>query len=123
MDDEVLRDLLQDFGPVTIRRMFGGKGIYHQGLIFALVVRDELLFKADDATIPQFMDAGATQWTYEGRKGGEPVAMPYWSVPSEAFDDPEVMTRWARLAYDAALRSEKTKPKTKSAAKRSLAAD
>lgn len=118
MDDEALRDLLQDFGPISIRRMFGGKGIYHQGLIFALVVRDELLFKADEITIPEFLDAGANQWTYEGRKGGDPIAMPYWSVPSEAFDDPEVMTRWARLAYDAALRSEKTKPQKKSAAKR-----
>ena len=117
MDDEALRDLLQGFGPISIRRMFGGKGIYHQGLIFALVVHDELLFKADEISVPEFIDAGATQWTYEGRKAGTPIAMPYWSVPSEAFDDPEIMTHWARLAYDAALRNEKTKPKKKSAAK------
>ncbi|MBB5701913.1 DNA transformation protein [Ochrobactrum daejeonense] len=123
MDDETLRDLLQDFGPVSIRRMFGGKGIYHQGLIFALVVRDELLFKADELTAPQFVDAGSVQWTFEGRKGGEPIAMPYWSVPSEAFDDLEIMTKWARLAYEAALRSEKAKPKKKSAARRSAAAE
>lgn len=71
MDDEALRDLLQDFGPISIRRMFGGKGIYHQGLIFALAVRNELLFKADEITIPEFLDAGANQWTYEGRKGGD----------------------------------------------------
>lgn len=123
MDDEALRDLLHDFGPISIRRMFGGKGIYHQGLIFALIVRDELLFKADEITVPEFINAGSIQWTYESRKGGDLIAMPYWSVPSEAFDDPEVMTRWARLAYDAALRSEKAKPKKKSAAKHSLAAD
>jgi DNA transformation protein len=110
MDDETLRDLLQDFGPISIRRMFGGKGIYHQGLIFALVVRDELLFKADELT-------------YEGRKGGDPIGMPYWSVPSEAFDDPEIMTEWARLAYEAALRSGQSKPQKKSAAKRSPTAE
>ncbi|MEL4072315.1 TfoX/Sxy family protein [Ochrobactrum sp. GPK 3] len=123
MDDETLRDLLQDFGPISIRRMFGGKGIYHQGLIFALVVRDELLFKADELTIPRFIDAGSVQWTYEGRKGGDPIGMPYWSVPSEAFDDPEIMTEWARLAYEAALRSGRSKPQKKSAAKRSPTAE
>ncbi len=85
MDDESLRDLLQDFGPISIRRMFGGKGIYHHGLIFALVVRDELLLKADELTIPEFLDAGATQWTYEGRHGGEPIAMPYWKRAERSF--------------------------------------
>ena len=117
MDDEVLGDLLQNFGPISIRRMFGGKGIYHHGLIFALVVHDELFFKADEISVQAFIDAGATQWTYAGRKADTPIAMPYWSVPSEAFDDPEIMAHWASLAYDAALRSEKTKHKKKSAAK------
>ncbi|MBN9045879.1 MAG: TfoX/Sxy family protein [Rhizobiales bacterium] len=117
MDDETLRDLLQGFGPVSIRRMFGGKGIYRDGVIFALVVRDELLFKADTQTIPLFIDAGSTQWTYAGQKSREPVAMPYWRVPGEAFDDPDVMAEWARLAYQAALRSEKTRPKKRPAAR------
>lgn len=123
MDDETLRDLLQDFGPISIRRMFGGKGLYYDGIIFALVFRDELLFKADELTAPYFIEAGSTQWTYEGRKGGDPVAMPYWNVPGEAFDDPEVMAGWARRAYEAALRSEKTKPPKKTAARRVPAAE
>ncbi len=115
MDDEALRDLLHDFGPISIRRMFGGKGIYHQGVIFALIFHDGLLFKADALTIPHFIDAGSSQWTYEGRKGGDPVAMPYWTVPDEAFDDPDIMTGWARLAYEAALRSAKAKAPRKTA--------
>lgn len=107
MDDETLRDLLDGFGPISIRRMFCGKGIYHQGLIFALVVGDELLFKADSQTAPQFIAAGSRQWSYSGHKQGKSVAMPYWSIPDEAFDDPDVMTHWARLAFEAALRSKK----------------
>jgi DNA transformation protein len=35
--------------------------------------------------------------------------MPYWSVPDEAYDDPEIMTEWARLAFAASLRSEAKK--------------
>lgn len=120
MDDETLRDLLQGFGPISIRRMFGGKGIYHQGLIFALVVDDELLLKADNLMALRFIEAGCMQWTYE-KRAGAPIAMPYWSTPGEAFDDPDIMTDWARLAYEAALRSEKAKPKKKTATKCSVA--
>lgn len=61
MDDETIRDLFSAIGLVTIRRMFGGKGIYRDGLIFALVVRGELLLKADAQTAPAFAEAGCRQ--------------------------------------------------------------
>ena len=53
---------------------------------------------------PAFEAAGARRWVYEG-KGGKIVAMPYWSIPEDAFDDPEQMAHWAGLAYQAALRA------------------
>ena len=90
--------------PVAIRRMFGAKGIYHAGRIVALDLRAEVMLKADALSAPAFAAAGATQWRYEG-KGGKPVAMPYWTVPVDAFDDPDEMARWVRLAYEAALRA------------------
>jgi DNA transformation protein len=85
--------------------MFGGKGIYHLGRIIALEVRDEMLLKADETSATEFAAAGATQWTYEG-KNGKPVKMPYWSIPDEAYDDPDLMAKWVRLAYEASLRAE-----------------
>ncbi|MFS2326615.1 MULTISPECIES: TfoX/Sxy family protein [Brucella] len=105
MDDETLRELFTGLGAISIRRMFGGKGVYHQGLIIALVVRDELLLKADAQSATAFIDAGSRQWAYDSKKSGKPVAMPYWSVPDDAFDDPEIMTDWAKLAFAASLRS------------------
>ncbi|OYR19039.1 TfoX/Sxy family protein [Brucella thiophenivorans] len=105
MDDQSLRELFEGLGAISIRRMFGGKGIYHQGLIIALVVQDELLLKADAESAPAFMEAGSRQWRYNGKKTGKPVAMPYWSVPDNAYDDPEIMTDWARLAFAASLRA------------------
>lgn len=105
MDDETLRELFTGLGAISIRRMFGGKGIYHQGMIIALVVGDELLLKADAQSAPAFIDAGSRQWAYDSKKSGKPVAMPYWSVPDDAFDDPEIMTDWAKLAFAASLRS------------------
>ena len=105
MNDETLRELFAGLGAISIRRMFGGKGIYHQGLIIALVVGDELLLKADAHSTPAFIEAGSRQWAYDSKKSGKPVAMPYWSVPDDAFDDPEIMTDWAKLAFAASLRS------------------
>lgn len=111
MDDEHLRDLFDGLGPIAIRRMFGGKGIYHDGLCFALVVSGDLLLKADETSAPAFSAAGSKQWVYEGR--GRVVAMPYWSVPDGALDDPAEMRPWARLAYEAALRAPQKKPRKK----------
>ncbi|MBP2549402.1 DNA transformation protein [Neorhizobium galegae] len=104
MDTPDIEDLFSGLGAITIRRMFGGKGIYHHGVIFAIDLRGELMLKADAESAPKFKQAGARQWTYEG-KTGKPVLMPYWSIPEEAFDDPDEMTRWARLAYEAGVRS------------------
>ena len=104
MDDSAIDEMFAALGPVTVRRMFGGKGIYHKGRILAIELRGDLLFKADAVSAPEFAAAGATRWSYEGSRG-KPVMMPYWSVPEEAFDDPDLMAYWVRLAYAAALRA------------------
>lgn len=106
MDNTDIEDMFQSLGPVTIKRMFGGKGIYHMGRILALEVGDEILLKADDVSASEFEAAGARRWAYEGKKG-KAINMPYWSVPDDAFDDPDIMARWVSLAYGAALRSDK----------------
>jgi DNA transformation protein len=106
MDDDDIRDLFAGLGRVTIRRMFGGKGIYFNGLIVALDLGDEILLKADAESAPLFAAEGCRQWTYEGKN--RPVAMPYWSIPDSAIDDPDEMARWAGRAWEAALRSKKT---------------
>jgi DNA transformation protein len=75
------------------------------GRIVAVEVRGEMLLKADEQSASEFEAAGASQWAYEGKKGS-PVKMPYWSIPDDAYDDPDVMARWVRLAYEAAVRAE-----------------
>jgi DNA transformation protein and related proteins len=108
MDDETIRELFEAFGPVSIRRMFGGKGIYRDGLIFALVLRDELMLKGDELNAPEWESEGAARWTYRNSKG-KPVAMPYWSVPVDVLEDRDSLTSWAREAFSAALRAEQAK--------------
>lgn len=119
MDRSDIEEMFSGLGPVTVRRMFGGQGIYHRGIIIAVVFKGEVLLKADGASAPDFAAAGARRWTYEGRSG-KPVEMPYWSVPDAAFDDPDEMARWVRLAWQAAMRagSNQTSSKQKGAARR-----
>jgi DNA transformation protein len=103
MDNAAIHDMFEGLGTVTIKRMFGGKGIYHQGRILALEVDGEILLKADEESAGIFAEAGASQWVYTGKN--KPVRMPYWSVPDEALDDPDLMKKWVLLAYEAALRA------------------
>ncbi len=109
MDNGAIEEMFQSLGPVTIKRMFGGKGIYVGDLIVALEVDGEVLLKADEVTIPEFELSGSRQWVYAGKKTGAPLRMPYWSIPEDAFDDPDLMAEWVRLALDAALRANPDK--------------
>ncbi len=107
MDDERIRELFDGLGTVSIRRLFGGKGIYHDGVIVALVLRGQLMLKGDDAVAADYEAAGGRRWTYRNTRHGKEVAMPYWTAPESALDDADEMTLWARKAYEAGLRSGK----------------
>lgn len=115
MDDDALRDLFDGLGPIRIRRMFGGRGIYYNDLIIGVDLGDGLLLKADSISSPEFEAAGCRQWLYNHRTSGKPVAMPYWSVPDAALDDSDEMARWARTAYEAALRAPRQAGKVRRA--------
>ncbi len=119
MDTSDIDEMFSALGPVTVKRMFGGQGIYHRGLIVAVVFKGEVLLKADAASAPDFAAAGARRWTYQGRTG-KPVEMPYWSVPESAFDDPDEMARWVRVAWQVAMRAgaDIAAPMRKGAARR-----
>ncbi len=58
MDNIEIEEMFQALGPVTIKRMFGGKGVYHMGRIVAVEVNSEMLLKADEISGPEFEAAG-----------------------------------------------------------------
>jgi DNA transformation protein and related proteins len=107
MDNDAISDLFAGLGPIEIRRLFGGKGIYHNGLIVAIEIRGELMLKADAESAGNFIAAGCKQWTYTGSRHGKLVSMPYWTVPDGALDEPDEMKPWAEKAYEAAKRAGK----------------
>lgn len=107
MENDAIHDLFSVFGPVRIRRMFGGKGVYCDGCIIAVEIRGELMLKADSESAPDFAAAGARQWGYAHARSGRPVLMPYWTVPDHAADDPSAFSEWANKALAAARRAER----------------
>jgi DNA transformation protein len=110
MDPDSIRDLFAALGPVRVRKMFGGQGIYCDDLMFALEAGGELFLKADEETAPAFAAVGSRQFTYT--KEGRATAMSYWGLPDAALDDPDEAARWGRLALEAARRGALAKMKT-----------
>lgn len=102
MDADAIRDALSAFGPVELRRMFGGQGVFRDGLMFALEADGTLYLKADDMDAAAFREAGCEKFQY--RKGDRDVAMGYWSAPLAALEDPDIMGQWARRAHACARR-------------------
>jgi DNA transformation protein and related proteins len=106
---DFLKDLLSGFGPVSIRNMFSGAGVYADGVMFAILVDDTLYLKADEASARAFAAEGKGPFTYR-TKGRAPVAMSYWEVPDRLLDEPDELVVWARRAHAVAL-AAKAKPK------------
>ncbi len=115
MDEAAIRDLFAPLGPVSIRRMFGGAGVYLDGLIVAIVVSHELYLKVDDVTREAFRAAGSTPFTYVAK--GRAVTLPYWSLPDEAYEAPDLFRPWGEHALAAARRAPQARkpPRTRRA--------
>lgn len=106
---EYLQEVFELFGPVTVRKMFGGYGIYHEGLMFALVDEDTLYLKADEGNVRYFEEKGLGPFLYTAK--GRTIEMSYYRAPDEILDDREEAAVWARRSYEAAGRAESAKRK------------
>lgn len=100
-----LEEIFRDFGAITVRAMFGGHGVYHQGLMFALVANEMVYLKVDADIEAAFRERGLPPFSYE--KKGKSMQMSYWQAPDEIYDEPEEAARWAQRSYEAALRARR----------------
>lgn len=98
-----IHDLFAPFGPVNIRRMFGGAGVFADGLMFALVADGTVYLKSDDLTRADFEREGCGPFSYAA-KGGQRTVMSYHRLPDRLHDDPDELAAWSRAALEAARR-------------------
>lgn len=110
---EYLVEQLEPCGEVTARSMFGGFGLFRNGLMFAVVVDDTLYFKADEVNRPEFEKLKRTRFTYQ--RQGKVTHLSYYQPPENALEDSDELCAWAESAYQAAVRNAGNKGKKKRA--------
>ncbi|WP_170113390.1 TfoX/Sxy family protein [Ahniella affigens] len=91
---------------LSLRRMFGGVGVFHDGQMFALSIEEQVYLKADADTEGVFQAKGLRPFTYEAK--GKAMVIRYYELDAEAFEDPAVLKYWVQLAMGAALRKAKS---------------
>lgn len=98
-----LLDNLCPMGAVSSRRMFGGHGLFMNGLMFALVADDQLYLKADMQTQPDFNELSLERFTY--MKKDKVCHINYYQAPEACMDDPDELLSWGAKAYQVAVRA------------------
>ena len=124
MDPEFIRELFAQFGPVTVRPMFGGAGISADGLTFALIFDGAIYLKVDDTSIPDFQREGSKPFVYTRAKSPGKIgraSLSYWRLPERLYDDPDELAVWASRALAIAER-KKLAPRGRGRVKRKPAA-
>lgn len=99
-------DLFEPMGPVRVRRMFGGAGVYAGDVMFALIAEGEVYLKTDDR-LRELLEAEGSEpflWTRPG--DGRVIDMKYLRLPADAADDPEAASAWGWRALDVALKAK-----------------
>jgi len=104
-------------GPARARRMFGGVGIYHDGVIVGLVLDDTLYLKTDAITRPRFEAQGLAPFAYASAAKGT-VVTSYHRAPDESLESPAAMREWMALALAAARRAAASKGPKRRATRR-----
>jgi DNA transformation protein and related proteins len=120
VDPNTIQELFAAFGAVKVRRMFGGAGLYADGVMFGLVSDGQIYLKADAATAKTFEREGCAPFEY-GTKTGKRAVMSYWRLPDRLYDDPDELAEWARTALSVVRGSAAAKPKARRAAARKKA--
>jgi len=107
-------DQLSSLGDVTAKRMFGGVGLFRDGLMFGLIADYVLYLQVDDSNRGTYQAVGMRPF----RPGEKSPVMPYYQVPVGVMEDKETLVTWAQKSLFIATEKAKKKRKT-SASRRS----
>jgi DNA transformation protein len=107
----VVHDLLGHLPGITSRAMFGGYGIYADGVVFAVIADGRLFMKVDDTNRGDYQAAGSVPFTYSTKDGGKST-MGYWELPESIAEQRPLLTAWVQKSL-AVARSAKQKKSLK----------
>jgi DNA transformation protein len=111
MDQDAIAEMFSAYGPIQLKRMFSGFGLYSEGVCFCLMLRGgEFYFKADDTSWPRFEAERCKPFSYSQRRSGKVVTVnSFWQMPERLYDDPDELADWTRQAVAVAHRAQLAK--------------
>lgn len=94
---EYVIEQLSAIARITSRRMFGGVGLYADGLFFALVDDDTVYFKVDDSNRADFVARGCK--AFRPFADDPTYSMSYFELPADVLEDVDLLRPWARGSF------------------------
>lgn len=104
--DYILYDVLGHIDGITDRAMFGGWGIYKDGLIIGIIAEGELYLKADKESVKLLTLQGCYPFSYKGKDGKE-MTMTYMSVPEETLENQDIIEARVMNSFVISMGSKK----------------
>ena len=98
---------LTPLGPIHARAMFGGWGVYLDGLCFGLIADTALFLKVDARNRPYFERAGMGPFKPWADK--PMVLASYYETPAAVVRVPATLRAWAARAIEAARAAKAAK--------------
>jgi len=107
-----VKDLFANLGRIRVRKMFSGAGVYSGEDMFALIDKDKVYVKSDEALKERLKTEGGESYEWTNPNTGKTIKMSYVSLPVNALDDRDEATAWGRQALDIAIEARRAKVKS-----------
>ena len=91
-------DQLTAWADVSVRKMFGGAGLYCEGKMFGLIADDVAYLKVDDSNREDFVKAGSSPFNPFPEKAKTTV-MPYYEIPADILENRDQLAVWAERSF------------------------
>lgn len=99
-----IKDQLSEFADVEMKKMFGGIGIFLDGIMFGMITaQEQFMMRVGEANQQDYEAKGSKPFHHEKKGKG----MPYWEVPVDVAEDRSELKNWATKAYDVAVAAKK----------------
>jgi DNA transformation protein len=108
---EYVLEQLASLPALRSNRMFGGIGLYSDGIFFGLIDDDTLFFKTNDTNIAPYRERNMPRFMpFPDRPD---AVLGYHQVPADVIEDAETLVTWARSAVAVALARQAAKAKSR----------
>lgn len=100
---QFISEQLSEFGDFEVKKMFGGRGFFKEGIMFGMIGNDVFRMKVDESNQADYEEKGMEPYYSDSKKKG----MPYWEVPPDVIEDREMLKIWAEKAFEVARAAKK----------------